>query len=334
MDCFPPELVAHICSLACTDNGATVKSLALASKYLAQVCSPMHYQSLSIISHEDVARLGVKLSVHPEHLRRIFHIHFSLPFPDHGRLHKDIEDVIHLLLLAASSIETLTFTSPNVMATPTVISRMFRIPMPRLSELSIHGFYPLPNPKTIHMPLLERLHLSGNRNPHGFLRTVKDSFPHITHLRLSGLSMAVSFARELESHLKIYHSGGSCVSLRAAQDENTSPVLPSENYWPDSLLVPSHLPARLQYLVIQPETRQGCMVTTNNAKRDASMMETLLTCVDAHARWLKQVGKSASFNITLREGVHGSENEEKSPCFLLYEDWLNRLMGGPGCWEM
>ncbi|KAF9260582.1 hypothetical protein L218DRAFT_799253, partial [Marasmius fiardii PR-910] len=199
MDRLPLEIVSQICSLACTDNGTTVKSLRLASRHLDQVCLPMQYQSLSILSHEDVENLVIKLSIQHEHLRRIFHLHLSLPFPDHTRLHKEINDIIRLLLLAAPSVETLTFSSPNPMATPTAISRLFRISFPRLRELSIHGYYPLPNPKVIRMPLLEHLHLSGNRNPRGLLGTIKDSFPNITHLRLSGLSAAVSFAREVES---------------------------------------------------------------------------------------------------------------------------------------
>lgn len=325
MDRLPPELLTHICSLACTDDGTTVKSLTLASGYLGEVCLPMQYQSLSIISHEDVASLGIKLSHQPEHLRRIFHLHLSLTFPDHRRLRKDFNDALRLLQLAAPSVETLAFTSPNLLATPTFISQLFRIPFPRLRELSIHGYYPLPSFNAIHMPRLEYLHFSGNRNPYGLLRTLKDCFPNITHLRISGLSMAVSFARELDGHMKAYRAR-SCVHLG---DEDGLSLVPL-GYLPRSSVPPSHLPSRLQSLVIQTENRPGRVISISNAKQDASMMAILSTCIEAHAEWIMSDGRGRGLGITLREGTSGLE--EKMPCTTLYDDWLDRLMGGSGCW--
>lgn len=66
----------------------------------------------------------------------------------------------------------------------------------------MHGFYPFP-PSHARMPNLRRLHLSGNRNPHGIFQTggLETASPKIAHLHISGLVSAASFAEELEHAL-------------------------------------------------------------------------------------------------------------------------------------
>ncbi|KAL0570130.1 hypothetical protein V5O48_011835 [Marasmius crinis-equi] len=324
MDVIPLELVSHICSFACNDDGTTFKSLRATNKYLRQVCFPMQYQSLSLNGHEDVAHLGEKLQAIPEHLRRIFHLHLSLPFPDPRSLHDNMNHLTRLLLLASPTLETLAFSTPTEIASSTVIARLFRTPFPHLTELSIHGYYPFPDPAMVEMPLLERLHLSGNRNPYGLLPTLKGSFPSLTHLRLSGLSVASSFARDLESHMKSHHCSVTCprrlgenrVSFRAVEN---SEIL-------DHTPVHTSLPPRLQYIVVQTETRRRG--TVNSMKKDAAMMEILRSCVDTHAGWREGAGKNS-----IRVSVGAPHAGQSSPCTLLYKNWSDRLMGGRGCWE-
>ncbi|GLB43626.1 hypothetical protein LshimejAT787_1401380 [Lyophyllum shimeji] len=110
------------------------------------------------------------------------------------------------------------------MSTP-AISRLFRTSFPRLRELSVSGFYPFPT-SPAKMPSLERLHLHGNRNPHGLLQSggLDEACPSLTHIRVSGLSMAVSFALELQE---------------ALSNVETSPF-------------PSKLPPRIQHVAVQP----------------------------------------------------------------------------------
>ena len=53
------------------------------------------------------------------------------------------------------------------------------------------------------MPSLKKLHLHGNRNPHGLLQShsLEGACPALEELRVSGLAMASSFVIELEDAL-------------------------------------------------------------------------------------------------------------------------------------
>ncbi|KAL0066386.1 hypothetical protein AAF712_006645 [Marasmius tenuissimus] len=324
----PLELLSHICSLACTDDGTTVKSLRLTSRYIEQVCSPMQYQSLSITRHEDLSHLVMKLHHVPDYLRRIYHLHISLPFSEpSSRLQQNVNDVISLLILASPTLETLSFSTPSDTISPVVIARVFRIPFPRLTELAVHGNYPFPNPESTKMPLLEWLHLSGNRNPYGLLPTLKDSFPNITHLRISGLSMASSFARQLESYMKAHHESAVHSSLDLEEEDWLSLRAPVT-------LPPIHspLPLRLQRIFIT--ARIGADKRLSSVKKDAAMIDTLLACIDSHMKWRGDLGRKDGLHLALDmpDEVEPASSSPSSLYTSLYEDWANRLMGGLGCW--
>ncbi|KAK1223977.1 hypothetical protein PQX77_013138 [Marasmius sp. AFHP31] len=323
----PPELLSQICSLACTDDGSTVKSLRLTNRYMKQVCLPMQYQSLSITRHEDLSRLVMKLHRVPDYFRRIYHLHLSLPFSESSsRLQQNVNDVVSLLILASPTLETLSFSTPSETISPVVIARVFRIPFPRLMELAVHGNYPFPSPASTKMPLLERLHLSGNRNPYGLLPTLKGSFPMITHLRISGLSMASSFARQLESYMKNHHEIAVHSSLDLKEEEWLSLRTPMT-------LPPIHspLPPRLQHIFIT--ARIGADKRLSSVKKDAAMIDTLLACVDSHMKWRGDLGRKDGLHLALAMPDEVEPSSSASSLYTsLYEHWADRLMGGLGCW--
>ncbi|KAF8079213.1 hypothetical protein FPV67DRAFT_1467917 [Lyophyllum atratum] len=228
----PPEIHSYICQLACLDDGRTVRALSLVSQYLREISRPFLYQSLAISGPNKISILASKLERTPAHLRSIHHLFISTqPTPGESN-HEPINPpntaestaILRILTFAAPTLETLSFVSSPATSTP-AISRLFRTYFPRLRELSISGFYPFPSSPG-KMPSLERLHLHGNRNPHGLLETggLEQTCPALTHIRVSGLSTAVSFALELHE---------------AFSGIETSPF-------------PSKLPPRVHYVAVQP----------------------------------------------------------------------------------
>ncbi|EKM75484.1 hypothetical protein AGABI1DRAFT_13305, partial [Agaricus bisporus var. burnettii JB137-S8] len=191
----PPELHSYICCLACTDDGFTAQSLSLTSKYFAHVTLPYLYQSICLTTPSKIQSLYHKLVTTPAHRRRIRHLFISNTSSD-----REIANSINSILsFAAPTLETLALVSPSPSTSTSLIARLFRTAFPHLYELTVSGYYPYPS-SPLCFPSLERLHLLGNRNPHGLLSLgcLESSMPELTHLRVSGLSLAVSFSKELE----------------------------------------------------------------------------------------------------------------------------------------
>ncbi|KAI0354467.1 hypothetical protein OH77DRAFT_1496737 [Trametes cingulata] len=216
MDSLPLELHAQIFEFACTDDGSTARSLALVSKYVREVAAPYLYQSLAISGVEQTSELVTRLDATPPHLRRIRHLFLSdwthsKTLQRAVHVPEDAQDqyiaqkalLLRILTLAAPTLETLAIMASCPYTGSSLLGALYSTPMPRLTELSIHGFYPFPHVPGC-MPRLERLHLSGNRNPHGLLHlgALDAAYPSLTELRISGLMAAVSFAEELQSALQ------------------------------------------------------------------------------------------------------------------------------------
>jgi len=198
----PPEIISYIFELACLDDGHTVRSLSLVAQYLRQLSRPYLYQSLMIVGFDKISALESKLDATPPHLRVIRHLFISTHKPEStSETANDSQSaaLLRVLTLAAPTLETLSFVASTSSSSTLAISRLFRTAFPRLRELSVSGFYSFPSSPG-KMPRLERLHLHGNRNPHGLfqLGVLEEVCPSLTHLRVSSLSMAVSFAGELQ----------------------------------------------------------------------------------------------------------------------------------------
>ncbi|KAG6818506.1 hypothetical protein H0H93_004436 [Arthromyces matolae] len=232
MNQCPPEIHSYICQLACIDDGRTVHALGLVSKYFHHISRPFLYQSLSLSGSEQLSAIDALLQGTVPHLRLVRHLFLSTHKNDtpasttpKATDAADSAAILRIITLCAPTLETLSFVSSSPSMGTMAISRLFRTPFPRLRELSISGFYPFPSAPG-KLPSLERLHLHGNRNPHGLLQAggLDEACPSLTHLRVSGLSMATTFALDLQAAF--------------AGDED-SPF-------------PSKLPSRLRHLVIQP----------------------------------------------------------------------------------
>ncbi|KAG6885155.1 hypothetical protein C0993_005518, partial [Termitomyces sp. T159_Od127] len=257
MNLCPPEIHSYICQLACLDDGRTVRALSLVSRYFRQISRPFLYQSLFISGSERIAALDSALQKTPSHLRLVRHLFLSTHKNDGSATHTpkatdsaDSASILRILSTCAPTLETLSFVSLSPSIGTLTISRLFRTAFPHLEELFISGFYPFPSAPG-KLPALQRLHLHGNRNPHGLLEAgvLDEACPSLTHLRVSGLSMATTFALELQAAFK---------------GDDESPF-------------PSRLPRSLRCVAVQPAAPQLQVSGKGaaNLARDEMMMMQL-----------------------------------------------------------
>ncbi|KAL0960431.1 hypothetical protein HGRIS_005474 [Hohenbuehelia grisea] len=304
--------------LACTDDGSTVRSLLRVSRYYNAIAMPYTFRSLSLCGPERMARVSALLQRTPSHLRHIHHLFISDKYAgidEHssGRQRAlsyppsvaRASDICKIIALAAPTLETLAFC--GLVDSTSLISQMFRTHFPELRELSILGFYPFPSsPST--MPKLQRLHLAGNRNPHGLLQLggLASACPSISHLRLSGIMGAVAFSEELRA----------AFASQANHDDSRpvpSPASPTA--------FAAMLPSSIRYVAVQPtiiEVRGGRRGALH-AKEEA-MMQNLR---DLHTR-----SEESDFaRFSLLEG-----RKQDITVAAMKDDWVKRLTGDDGCW--
>ncbi|TBU44157.1 hypothetical protein BD309DRAFT_958993 [Dichomitus squalens] len=218
METLPLELHALIVEYACTDDGATARSLALVSRYVHDVATPFLFQSLAVSGLHQMTELVVRLEALPPRARRIRHLFLSdwthkdvikmqkqcapTSFLEMERYDAERAFAGRILQHAAPTLETLALVVACPYTAPPLVGQLFALPLPRLQGLAIDGFYPFPHTRSV-LPRLERLHLSGNRNPYGLLQlgALEAACPQLSYLRISGLDAAPAFARELHSAL-------------------------------------------------------------------------------------------------------------------------------------
>lgn len=302
MNSFPTELHCYICQLACTDDGHTARFLTRVSHYFRDVSKPFQFQSLAITGFDQMLELLSRLETTPPHMRRIRHLFLSDQSPqcsNHlpAKCTADMEksSIIRILSYAAPTLETLTFFGSCPSTSTSNIASIFGIVFPNLAELNIVGYYPFPHLPG-GMPRLERLHLRGNRNPHGLLQmgNLDVACPKLTHLRISGLTMAMSFAQELEE------------------------ALTSDGHALPGLFAPK-LPPNIRSIVIQPtavpsiSSRRG-----TSSLKERVMMERLQRLASGN-------GKGVQYTLVESTPPECSSDAAR-------HEWIERLAGRDGCW--
>lgn len=229
MDTLPLELHSQIFELACADDGSTARSLALVSRYVRDVAEPYIFSSLAVAGLGPMTDLLAQLERTPSCMRRVRRLFLS-DWTNREVHHKcvsasgaamdryDLEKstIIRLLDVVAPTLHSFTFIVSCPFNSTQLIGHLFSLKLPHLRDLSVHGFYPFPHSSNA-MPSLERLHLSGNRNPHGLFQcgALGVACPNLTHVRISGLVSAASFAEELTDAL-VPESCDRCSSLFSA----------------------------------------------------------------------------------------------------------------------
>jgi len=301
MNLCPPELHSYICQLACFDDGRTARSLRLVSKYYSEIATPFLYQCLSISGTDSIAHvLGAFEKTLPL-MRRVRHLFVSEENPKYprsrngGPTNAERDRMIRLVAYAAPTLETLCFVTSPSYGNPALIARVFRLPFPILRELTVSGYYPFPSHPG-NFPALERLHLSGNPNPHGLLQIgrLDIACPQLTHLRVSELSAALTFVLELQQAMKGDEHG----------------------------VFPARLPKSIQNILVKLAAPFGfskAPLTWQTFHKEPEMLVALeqLTLVGFGA------SKDSQF-VLLPKSQQAAD---------FREDWLDRLNGREGCWK-
>ncbi|KAJ7486678.1 hypothetical protein FB451DRAFT_1227797 [Mycena latifolia] len=115
MESLPPELHTLILELACAlfPGSQTTRALSLTSTRFHAIAAPFLFHTIAV--QEQATPLLALLAATPAHQRRI-----------------------HRLFTALTSSTATTSSS--------LLGALFRIHLPQLKALSVHGFYPLPRP--------------------------------------------------------------------------------------------------------------------------------------------------------------------------------------------
>ncbi|KAF9078429.1 hypothetical protein BDP27DRAFT_1309570 [Rhodocollybia butyracea] len=341
---LPTELLTQIFTLSTAlDSGKTLRSLLHVSRRFYNICAPLKFHCVTLTTSLGVTRFYQELercADAPTHLRRILHLYISLSLSNvHADAERDIiTQLFCIIQTAAETLQTLTLTYHNTLFSTSVFGRLFRQSFPVLVELTIHGFYPFPSPMSPNelpaptpssdflpkagssfMPMLERLHLGGNRNPYGLLQlsSLDKCFPRLTHLAVSGLLMAASFVEEIKSALdehlarRLGPKDTSCTNGSIALGGTLA-----------------RLPSGLQSLVLQPGfmplvgLRPG--ITDSAEKKDSRMMAGLKEVEEAEKRGRGVV------RVMLKDRMQTSDQVSINSG--LYSDWLDRMNGARGYW--
>lgn len=294
MNSCPPELHAYICQLTCVDDGYTVRSINKTSRYLYYISKPYLYQSLSVSGPKQIRAITTLLETNPKaYLRHIRYLFISDTID--GELAQATPEthtlISRIISLAAPTLESLSFIASSPQTSTSLIARLFRTSFPHLRDLTISGFYPFPL-SAGKFPQLERLHLSGNRNPHGLLQmSVLDSAcPSLKFLKISGLQSAASFVMEVQEAIQNH--------------ENEEEV---------RTLFPAKFPARVRQVTLQAGPKK-VMKEANIQRKDLLMMKGL-----------------ADLNIETKSNMNGVEvivldrSLEPSTVQHIKQEWLESI---------
>ena len=191
---MPPEILAHIFSFACTDDGSTYRALSLVSHTCRALVTPYRFQSLVLSSPEQIQRVAIELKKWKStgssgHMSAVRYLFVSDSRPQGPLPEQDIEsasrrstpqsfdlgktDLAYILSIAASTLSSLVIdASHSVFSSTSLFAHLFSLRLPQLLDLEIVGFYPYPHAHAHAaetdippMPNLTRLSLAGNRNP-------------------------------------------------------------------------------------------------------------------------------------------------------------------------
>ena len=150
---YPIEIFDEIFSMACTDGGATGRSLSTVSKRIREVSKVFKYQTL-LVTQNQLRPLACVLHSLPLDSRRVVHLSILSSFFYHYDRFLDI-DKNRVLALVAHSIRILEFTGNYAQLLPPIT-------LPFLQNLNLYGGFKVVKkcPKKACYPALKRFYLN------------------------------------------------------------------------------------------------------------------------------------------------------------------------------
>ncbi|KAJ2912458.1 hypothetical protein MD484_g7960, partial [Candolleomyces efflorescens] len=361
---FPPELLSHIAwhvsGLSSYDseedrnqNVNAIFAFCQVNKYFYEVAFPYLFRRVRVCDARKVLALDGALRRHRVVVRHLCLVPTAQPQQGGGGATSNQElgkALVRIVSYTAPTLYSLSLDLSNCLQeSPVVLSRVFRTGFPELEYLSLGGFYPNPTGTADRFPKVRTLHLAGNRNPHGLLQLgcVANTFPRLGRLKISGLSMAVSFALELEEAVGDAVPRPSALSLlppppptllsnsttfryytsiwrRMRRDDELGEGGWNEEDDEDEEGV-RMLPHTLTHLDIQPAPSTSVPpISANNANvtaslKDAAMMDRLRSIAESFSS-VRGDGEEKEgrlrFRLLDREGRQGLEEE--------WREWVGR----------
>ncbi|KAI1796052.1 hypothetical protein LXA43DRAFT_1090149 [Ganoderma leucocontextum] len=331
---IPTEIWQNIITLACTDGGSTGRSLILTSKLFHAQANDSRFTSLALFSLDQAERFLAFVRSRPSEWRYpVRHLWLSflndclngwgresiLSAKDDSDLewHMRFDRAMHdLLALVAPALRTLTLSQGDRQRLP-----CFRLDFPMLKELTVWGnisAVELPHSGTCapHLPALQRFHFVTNKpsaRTHLLAPTSWLSASPITHLRLSDLNDVdeeTGFASALARAL------GARMPGRFWSSPIVVPTDPVPSQGKEIIL--SHL----RYLWIHgiewfPSTCSEAELEDKWEVLKYKLQEVRV------AAWEREVWAL----VMERSWRKGTVWERR-----LWDDWLDRMEGGRGCW--
>ncbi|TCD61073.1 hypothetical protein EIP91_009057 [Steccherinum ochraceum] len=335
MDKLPAELLLDIFSYACNDGGYTGRALALVSKYVYAVSEHVRYQSVAVYGARHIETLSFRLtSSHPDAgLRKIRHLLLSdrslsssssssSPNPQQSNVTSSdggdgggqlVTNITFILAAIAPHLETLlliltTLRKPTPLAL-SVLSFLSDLPflpliptdLPALRELTIASpLIPLSFQHSKKASKLERLHIATHTElPVALGQLLRRIAPGLTHLRVSSVRGKTD--------------GGGLFGLLetlVAQGGDTK----------------GKIPKHLRRVIVAP--------------RPATRSRGVSRVFGTLSPGLKSVCEVDTMGRVLvvqtADCLKEDKDHEKELYNRRYKDlkgeWLERLLGNPGCW--
>lgn len=192
------ELHALIVALACEGDSAPARSLMRISRRWNDVARPYRFFAVSISSIPSISSLRDALLAAASNERRLYKLAISVP-ESVSSSEGDAEDVLlklirGVVLLAAPTLDSLTL-SVKTYYTPNALWNV------RDEAGAVWD-------DAVLLPVLKRLHVSGNCNPSGLFLydTLVHICPQLEELSISGICCAPSLAIEVEVALRVFDS--------------------------------------------------------------------------------------------------------------------------------
>ncbi|KAI0763778.1 hypothetical protein BD413DRAFT_483581 [Trametes elegans] len=326
MDTLPLETLQQIFEYACTDGGSTGCSLSATSRAARAAAHASRFHSVALkAGSADFQQLAALLSLYENQCLpvygdrpRMMHLYLALsPMSPSRKTTERIrvappryfEGIRALLRVVSANLQTL------------VIHARYSVPIfdctfPSLKEVTALGIL---NPDLLIydedvgplFPSATHLHIISNGDAGSSLPAWLAHAPRATRVRVSALS---------EWDGQLMHDLIGVLGLPLG-----SPPRDGVVEHPTTLPLPRKA-VHLQYIALQPRAQRWPIMAGVPYRRTRS---------DLFIAWLKTVARLSAHMGLKVEYVPPCEPDPsfKEWCGLVYWQWVDRMMGGSGCWE-
>lgn len=341
MDRCPLELWTKIATFACTDGGYTGCSLSLVSRTMRSIVDPVRYHTVSIFGNQKLFAFASQLAAlsvdKPPVIRHLLIADLRVHYPTYSRRRGEFifEEWRQMQNQAEEDQANITRTIRAIVSSAAPHLHTLAIHNWQYDPIADHTFFPVLHDATLtrvpgrwcapdahtRFPALRRLHvLSPNSGAHDFWDSLTKFTPHLTHLRLTGITTDRDLPRFLRVLLDIPPPRRDPDEPYVWTMDEDSSFPPKSNDARQALVTASHLCA-LGYVCVQPAIYDSSGDRCGNPiMRHGEMLDGLWSIARGAER-----GEGVGKFVLLPEQKEYSADEAR-------RDWLDAIAGGDGPW--